>query len=132
MWCHKYILIQDGCIGSGTGVTESLITSYSGILVVTATGSRYSFYLRLPLIPQDSIEESIRLDLVGFTRKIILEGFDFLEMVDQPLDLIHLKHCHDLSIHSHHEVASIPLYQCLDAVLLMEGDVSSSIYDSQP
>ena len=71
-------------------------------------------------------------DLVGLVQKIILESFYNLELVNQPLELIHLKHCNDLRIHYHHYVDCSPPHQCLDVVMLLGVDVQSYIHDIQP
>ena len=72
------------------------------------------------------------LDLVGLVQKIFIESFYNLELVDQPLELIHPKNCNDLRIHYHHYVDCSPLHQCLDVVMLLGVDVQSYIHDIQP
>ena len=86
----------------------------------------------LPVVPQDNIEERMGLDLIVLIRKIFLGFFHCLELIYQPLDLIHPKHCHNLSNHYHHEVSSRPLHHCLDVAIIMGGYVQSSIRDSKP
>ena len=71
-------------------------------------------------------------DCFRLIRRILLESFHCIELVDQHLYLIHPEYRHKLRVSSHHEVASSPLHQCINAVTLLGGDVKTSICDSQP